>query len=1488
MDDHFEIEEDNRDYASRMDDILGSGDEQHDSDEDSGEGFVYDGEDAEPSGPYKEQLSEILEQNIDELDELEDAEHVGKLLQGSAPSNPEPSDEPEPPRDISTPSPTPKVTLTRPSFLHPNVSRLRSHLGAASASPVPSVSEQPHGGDTPSHMSALSRTSSNSNLQDVEILPHGANGKYKHERTPFRWSTMKSILERIRTNSVAPPKAASVLGNAEAPTVMAANGLICIGTTLGRVYVFDFKQNLKCICATKDSSMVSAIALSQDRTFVAVGHMDGQMHLFNLADPSKPVRTVPTLPRAAVLSGRREGHLHRSRITHIAFVGARHTAVVSSDEHGLVFYHSLGKVLFVEATDVLRLLGKYPEEAQAAVQSPKPGDQSPRSTIRGDGRKLRWIRQSPNILAMAPLPLGAIPNATDAYNIIAILTPLKLVIVALKPVAKTWLRKRRVEDRFASLKETRVSVAGCLSWYPAVTIKDEDTPGGAKNTVPTLVYTWGKAVTVLTVREELDERLVKSQKRGIPHEQAKLEFQQIGSWTAGGEIKAVEWLNAHQVLLLLDASIEVWDIRDGCQRIEKAKFLIMNISHIWVKIEQIKLRSYQQSICAYKGKIFVLGVKDILVGTLLSWTDHILGLVERGDSLAAIELATAYHLDTAPGNKNGLPRREDARKVMTGNQLRELMQASVRHAFSLDRLTDATHRTADNRGVDRTDLFEGLVPTCVRACKALDELDFLFEEVFEHYQNAGIERIYLRALEPFLLDGTIPAVPPWITQQLISMHEEEEEFVKAEALIWHLDPMSLDINQAIRLCREQNLWDALIYVYTRALRDYVAPIVELIPLVRKVQKLRQLASTTGFTTAIEKEMEAITPDAYKVFPYIAATLCGSTYPSQTPLPKDDVSQAKSTVYAFLIDGRSRIWPSGPSGKLILTADEDGGTEPTYPYLRLLLRFDPESMLHTLDLAFEDSYLNDDNQGVGRLIIIKILLEMLGTGGFPPSDATLVRIFVARNVPKYPQYIKMPPSLLHTVLVGLASDNDADTREDRQLATEYLLSVYKPREEDNLITMFEEAGFYRILRTRYKAEKQWSSLLEAYLQDFDLPTSDLFRSLDEVFASSMKKGVIPRDVVLVTVDSLPRLLSLNLSGTASLLDRRMPDQHSRALEQLEGDDERQLVYLRTLLQPAKILPNASEGDTPPPSQHVEPAGVALFFELLSRTEPGGVIEALESLSGAIVLPDSITEIFKRNGAHDAVVLSLQQANKVDEAISYIEKACRTETGRIGTLLDNHASADRAKNLRSILERLERLGERSIKLCQANTGTSLPADQKWLRLLQSQILLVQGVADEINLSGFEEGDSILGPLRTLVQESFGALLLRSHSQGISFPTLFKELVTSTTEANKYSEEPSTELYSEFRMILTGMLESYRYEGELLTTSSALVNRDVNKLFEEWTRKRDYGWRPAQAVCGKCHRSVIPPIVVDGETESGETRPPSIRIVASGVLEHVECPA
>jgi hypothetical protein len=273
----------------------------------------------------------------------------------------------------------------------------------------------------------------------------------------------------------------------------------------------------------------------------------------------------------------------------------------------------------------------------------------------------------------------------------------------------------------------------------------------------------------------------------------------------------------------------------------------------------------------------------------------------------------------------------------------------------------------------------------------------------------------------FVLEHDVRTVDPRIAQRLIGLHAANGRPDRAERVIWRIDPACLDIDQVVQLCQTHRLYDALIYVYTRAMRDYVAPVVEMLSLLRKEMQMRRAQPVPD-----EAALEPLVVDAYKVYPYLADVLSGLTYPSEEALDVDEARKAKRDLYAFLFNGRSDTWPRGDGGRLVLTAvaEEDrngGGVEPTYPYCRLLLRFDAEAFLHALDLAFEDSYFNDDatadgGGGTSRLVIIKILLEILASSSSPPSldlpptARTFVHIFVARNVPKYPQSIQMVPSV----------------------------------------------------------------------------------------------------------------------------------------------------------------------------------------------------------------------------------------------------------------------------------------------------------------------------------------------------------------------------------------------------------------------------------------------------------------------------------------------
>ncbi|KAH9054311.1 Golgi CORVET complex core vacuolar protein 8-domain-containing protein [Lactarius vividus] len=1372
----------------------------------------------------------------------------------------------------SLPNGAPTSLPLRP-FLHPTISRLRSYT--PHASPTSSATSAPSAfrgvSPVPSSFSTLSPGSSSAHLPGAEKhdFPQ-SNGHILDSREVFRWTQLRALGTHVF--ALPSSKAQAVLGAAAVgtPTVLAANGLICVGMDNGRILVFDFKQTLKCVCGNPETEKtvgaVTALALSHDHTFVAAGHATGHIQLFDLKKPQVPARFVP--PTTLAVEG--------SRIVNIGFVAGRHTAIVTADQTGLAFYHSLGKALFFDASDVLRILGKYPDEEPVVLGQPP--------------FHRRRARRTNTILAMAPLPLGTVPHPTDTYNVTALLTAAKLVIVGLKPSPKTWYRKHRGEndDQMGKGK-----FRAALAWFPSVIpgasaarTKPEPPPAKKDNvngtpppTTPMLVYSWGSKLQLLLVSELRTVEKFTSERTGklTTVEVGRLVFEEKAQWTARDNVHAIQWLNAKQILAVTTSALEVYDVHTRAL-VEHTPFDPSLLVSPTIAHTINGAFSYSDatgdvahSVRTYKGKIFLLGRQEVQVGTLLTWADRILSFVENGDFLSAIDLTRSYYLGTAPGNKNGLP--DDPL------ELKKLMVASTRYAFSEDRMTDATHQSPDGRGVDRTSLFENLVATCVRACIALGDLEFLFEDLFQAYDDAGIASIYLEQFETFVLEHDVRTVDPRIAQRLIALHAANGRPDRAERVIWHIDPVCLDIDQAVQLCQTHHLYDALMYVYTRAMRDYVAPVVEMLGLIRKVTQLRRSPVPD------EAALEPLIVNAYKVYPYLADVLSGLTYPSEEPLDEDEGTQAKRDLYTFLFHGRSSTWPRGDGGRLILTAEEDGRVEPTYPYCRLLLNFDAEAFLHALDLAFEDSYLNDETRGgASRLVIVKILLEILASppssstsSTLPPAVRTFVHIFVARNVPKYPQFfISMSPSVLHSILVGLTTDADRSTREDRQLAAEYLLSTYTPHESEQLLQLFEDAGFYRILRTWHRQEGRWAPLLLAHIHDPDVRPADLFASAHDIFATAARShaGTVPEDLKTTVAGALPDLLHFGVIDTARFLDRHVPQLHEDAIDQIDSNtDHERFAYLRCLLGPPSL--DDEQQHRPGPSTGVPPRLRRMYVELLCKIEPTSAIPSLQ------YLPAEFLEGVRRGR------LGAQLEGRPQSRAPEGRGIRHALVGELWASSSRKGAASSRQELQQHVESLEAIGRTAVAICVERSRPSdggaedASVEDLWFQLLRTQIASVQAVS--ACSPATDEAQHALTTLRSLVQTTFSALVSASAGRGVSFPRLFTRLVgTSTTTRGTQ--------YTEFRTILTGMMEAYRAEGDMLAITKHLLDRDVFETVEMAARARARGRAPSAGTCAGCRRPLAPATakkqrgkdVADEEDGFGKR----ITIMRTGIAYHGSC--
>jgi hypothetical protein len=608
----------------------------------------------------------------------------------------------------------------------------------------------------------------------------------------------------------------------------------------------------------------------------------------------------------------------------------------------------------------------------------------------------------------------------------------------------------------------------------------------------------------------------------------------------------------------------------------------------------------------------------------------------------------------------------------------------------------------------------------------------------------------------------------------------------------------------------------------------------------------------------------------------------------------------------LFNGRSDTWPRGDGGKLVLTAaEEEGGVEPTYPYCRLLLRFDAEALLHALDLAFEDSYFNDDADGsTSRLVIIKILLEILASfssSDLPPTARTFVHIFVARNVPKYPQSIQMAPSVLHGILVGLTTDPDWNTREDRQLAAEYLLSAYSPHETKQLLQSFEDAGFYRILRTWHRQEKRWAPLFLAHLHDPDVHSPELFAHADEVFttAARLHSGAVPDDLRDAVAASVPDLLNASVIDAAQFLDRHAPQLHERAIDSIgPGDDLKRFAYLRCLFGPpsADDEEQGQEQEQPRsgPSGAVPPRLRQMYVALLCRVDPAGVIPSLRYLPPGdddFLQWDDALRTCEEEGVLDAVVWALDWRGDPQAALGKVGAFGTRLSATIGGLVARDDAAEGSEEqLRHLVGSLEAIGRTGIAICAERSSNKTPQDASvsvedlWFQLLRMQISTVQAVSaccppdalsprsilnadpDAAEREESSPADRALTTLRSLVQATFSSLVsasaARGRGRGISFPRLFTRLVeTTTATATGQSGDAGGTPYTEFRTILTGMMEAYRAEGDMLVIAKHLLDRDVFETVEMAARVRSRGWAmrtgagAGAGTCAGCRLPLMP---------------------------------
>ncbi|TVY46535.1 Vacuolar protein sorting-associated protein-like protein [Lachnellula occidentalis] len=1245
------------------------------------------------------------------------------------------------------------------------------------------------------------------------------------------------------------------------PTCISVSASIVLGTSKGIILIFDYHQNLKSIIGpgTKavESGAITSIAISADHLIVAGGHANGSIFTWEVAKTARPFLHIPSLQPSQMVNRSVDGHVPNLPIRHLGFLGTRHTALVSADDRGMAFSHLATRGLGAVGRSVrsTRILGRYPNDVSTTGKPRKPS----------------------TVLAFAPLPLGNVERGTDTLGLTAMLTPYLLVIVSTTPVAQTQHKAARPKEVAA-----HSAMSGCLAWFPAVKLKVKDPKTGSELSKVKLVYCWSNVLTVLDVEETA------SPDKDKPH---SLSFKARSRWKADEAIVAVQWLS-RSVLTVLTITQRLIILEDGSMRMTDAFDLIhkhiyhqdlfsKQLHNLVEKLDEedtsmhgVVADAFYMSFKSYKGRMFLLGFNDVSIGTLSNWADRLIALMENGDYIGAIQLATSYYTGDADKLTIGLPEDTKLRHSMVQDKLIEIMTASLKFAFG--------QRQKQSVAANNTHL-QQLAEACFEACLSIGDIDFLFDEAYEWYEDGGSEGVFLETLEPHILERQISTAPPTVVKAMVTHYVSKGLESRLEEIICHMETSTLDIDQVTTLCKQHNLYDALIYVWNQALNDYITPLIDLLALL-----IPLVQDGDYFTHGKPMEDPIFGVNALKMFPYLSYTFTGRIYPTGDNLEEEDAMNAKAELYWFLFSGRTITWPKA-TGSPFLTQPGQVD-EPSFPYLRMILKFDAPSFLSSLNEAFEDSFLNDTPEravnggstrnmseehifglSVNRQYIVTILLEVMNPNDFASEDTIYLDMFIARNLPKFPQYLLLSGTALHKVLTGLCNYPGSDIADDAQLSAEYLLSVYHPPDLPSLMPLFEKAGFYRVLKSIYKADKQYNKLIQTYFEDPE-DQEDVFNCIADCLRprSGLTKRQI-RDVHEVIEAHASDLVHLDAVKAAQAIESYAPSLHQNFLDSLPMDSQLQYAYLHTIFEP-----EASDAEEPKNTAHNK--FTERYVQLMCKYETTHVADYVELIQASDLRLDKVLPYMEESGVIDAAVVLMaregQMREAMDRLIQHLRKLESALSGLLASSDEDMQSMQTEEATEGLLEALQKYTDVGIWLCQGQAkaqsvrATTSPVQKKsssksellpdellWLDLIDITVQITRKLS--ASLSDLEsskataiDSGKLLFQLRTLVQRCFTALLNSTSSPTPSGANLSFLRILRAFLARASVSSPNL---SDLRAVLASIFSAYAYEESILSLANRLLDKDLFVNVKSASTLRQRGWRPRGSTCEGCGRRV-----------------------------------
>uniref|UniRef100_A0A8C7MJ04 VPS8 subunit of CORVET complex n=1 Tax=Oncorhynchus kisutch TaxID=8019 RepID=A0A8C7MJ04_ONCKI len=676
-------------------------------------------------------------------------------------------------------------------------------------------------------------------------------------------------------------------------------------------------------------------------------------------------------------------------------------------------------------------------------------------------------------------PLLTAPDLKDhpitQYSLLAMASLTKILVIGLKPSLKVWM--------------TFPLCVPQLAWQFVPVQKVVN---------PVLAFCRGDTVHFL---------LVKKDETGTIHVIKQRQLQ------LNCDIISLNWINS-RTLVVMDSGEKLRVVdrpsQEELESLDVAEVqLVYNSSHfkslatggnVSQALALVGEKACYQSVCSYAGQMVLLGTKSAHILTLRNWRERVDCLLKQERFVEALSLAWSFHEGTAKAVL-GLFGDPAKRKGVVADKMIEILFQYVERSVK---------KCPEHGKIQVMEQhFQDMVPVMVDYCLQLQRTDLLFNQLYTRLvENCVARGVFLESLEPYIVSERLGCVTAPVMRDLLTHLQDNNMMDSVENCLIHLDITSLDIQQVVQMCWDNQLYDAMIYVTTSPLWRFVY-----------------------FCLTDEQVVMG-----NKLLVYISCSLAGRAYPLGD-IPEDLVSQVKNQVFEFLIR---------------LHSAEAGQEEELYPYIRTLVHFHTPEFLNVLALVSQQRIVD---------ILLKVMVE---NSDFTPSQVGSLFTFLARQLAKPDNTLFVNRKLFDQVLEFLCSPDDDSRHTERQQVLLELLQVggVVQFDEGRLLGLAEKAEFYQICEFLYEQKHLYDKILDCYLRD-PLRKEEIFNYIHNLLSmpgySSEEKHCVWEKALL----HIAELVTLDPAKSADLvaIDDHLVFQFLRCLlDQREGPHPQPLLRL----------------------------------------------------------------------------------------------------------------------------------------------------------------------------------------------------------------------------------------------------------------------------------------------------------------------------------------